>query len=166
MRLRHVLLITTAIGACASLMLALDFYRRLKIAERVLYLSSQVPGADSILYFGPTYAIGLLALAFLFLALLLMLLTLLRDKSLTTQLEGLDQTTSMAPPPSATPITSVPPSPDHSENISPSSVSSPASPAMQSLAPAVVEIEVASCAASAQNTDTSVADVPDSSRIA
>ncbi len=88
MRLRHVLLITTALGACGAVLLALDFHRRLKEAERTVSVNNMIPGPDSVLGFGMTHALGLFALALMFLALLLTLLFALRDRHFVAQLEG------------------------------------------------------------------------------
>lgn len=124
MRLRYVLLATTGLGALASLLLAWDFYQRLKDAERFLLLNRQSPGPDSILNFGPAYALGLFALAFLFLSILLMLVNTTRDKEWVARLEQQKPPTSesiiavpqpepkaIPPQPEPAPITTVGPPP-------------------------------------------------------
>jgi hypothetical protein len=88
MRLRHVLLITAAVGACASFLLAMDVFRRLKEAERTLFLNNLTPGPDSMLHFGMGHVFGLVALGLLFLAMLLMLVVSMKDARFVASIEA------------------------------------------------------------------------------
>lgn len=88
MRLRHVLLITAAVGACASFLLAMDVFRRLKEAERTLFLNNLAPGPDSMLHFGMGHVTGLVAVGLLFLAMLLMLVVAMRDARFVASIEA------------------------------------------------------------------------------
>ncbi|HYF48701.1 MAG TPA: hypothetical protein VEJ63_04815 [Planctomycetota bacterium] len=79
MHLRHVLVIMSAIGAFTALVMALNYYRRLKEAERLMFINNTTPGPDSILHTGMAQVVGLLALAIIFLGVLLALLAALKD---------------------------------------------------------------------------------------
>jgi hypothetical protein len=116
MYLRHVLLIMSAIGAVGSLLMALDFYRRLKEAERVVFVNNISPGPDSVLHTGMGHLVGLIALGLIFLALLIVLLPALKDKALVTAIEG------------AQPVSEsqAMPSPVASENTTPAAVATDA----------------------------------------
>ena len=95
MKLRHVILLASAVGACGALLLAADMFRRLKEAENALVLrstaagkdaplallASQPPGDESVLTFLSVHTFGLLSLAFLFLAVFLLIVAALRDRS-------------------------------------------------------------------------------------
>ena len=88
MRLPQVFLFTAALGACGSLLMAVDIHFRMKDASRAGQVSNAAPAVDSILVFGNVHIIGLAALAFLFMALFLMLLSALRDREFISRLEG------------------------------------------------------------------------------
>lgn len=95
MKLRHVVVITAFLGACGALLLAGDMYRRVVEAENALLRPASAakegvsaPVADSILQFGMVHALGVLALAFLFLALFLFLIAALRERVYVAALEG------------------------------------------------------------------------------
>jgi len=83
-----VLVIMSAIGACASLLMALDYYRRLKDAERLVFIHNIAPGPDSILHTGMAQVVGLAALGIVFLALLLVLIAALKDPALRAAVQG------------------------------------------------------------------------------
>lgn len=74
MRLRHLILLTTAAGGGTALFLAVDFQRRLHRAEHDFLLRQQPPGLEFFTQFGVPHAAGLWALAFVFFALFLLLL--------------------------------------------------------------------------------------------
>lgn len=86
MKLRHLILLTSAIGASGALLLAADMYRRLKEAEAANVLGGAVRD-DSVLAFGMYHTMGLLSLAFIFLALFLMLMTSVRDRQFVAAIE-------------------------------------------------------------------------------
>jgi len=94
MKLRHLILLISAIGASGALLLAADIYRRLKEAEAASVLGGPVR-EDSVLAFGMYHTMGLLSLAFIFLSLFLMLLTSVRDKRFVAEIE----TPGLAPAP-------------------------------------------------------------------
>jgi hypothetical protein len=97
MKLRYVVLLTSAIGACGALLLAADLYRRLKEAEAAAAVTSGPLRDDSVLTFGMYHTMGLLSLAFFFMALFLLLVSALRDKQYVVAIEG-TSTTSTPPP--------------------------------------------------------------------
>jgi hypothetical protein len=96
MRLRHVLLLASALGAIGALLLAGGMHRRLREAESVLsasapaakdapppvLLSRPAAAADPLLNLLTVHTIGLLSLAFLFLAIFLLLLAAQREEVL------------------------------------------------------------------------------------
>ena len=86
MKLRHLILLISAIGASGALLLAADIYRRLKEAEAASVLGGPVRD-DSVLAFGMYHTMGLLSLAFIFLSLFLMLLTSVREKPFVAAIE-------------------------------------------------------------------------------
>lgn len=103
MKLRHVLLVASAVGACGALLLAADTYRRLKEAESALLVKSMALGREGaqasvggalaagdqpLLNFLAVHALGLLSLAFLFLALFLLLVAALRERGFAGALDG------------------------------------------------------------------------------
>ncbi len=88
MKLRHMILLTSAIGACGALLLAADLYRRLKEAETAAALASVPARDDSVLTFGMYHTIGLLSLAFFFLAMFLIFLSASRDKEFVAAVDG------------------------------------------------------------------------------
>lgn len=88
MRLPHVFLFATALGTCGSLLLAVDVHYRMQDASRADLISKVGPAADSFPGFGIVYFLGFVALAFLFMALFLMLLAAFRDRKFVAQLEG------------------------------------------------------------------------------
>ena len=75
MRLRHVLLLGSGAGAMGALLLAADIHRRVQEAQRDSVLGTVVTGADSVIHFGDAHTLGLLALAFLFIAMFLMVIS-------------------------------------------------------------------------------------------
>jgi len=96
MKLRHVLFLASAVGACGALLLAADMFRRLKEAENALLLKGVAAGKEagrsallagsaandeSVLSFLTAHALGLVALAFLFTAILLLLVAALRERA-------------------------------------------------------------------------------------
>ncbi|HEY3319816.1 MAG TPA: hypothetical protein VGP72_04995 [Planctomycetota bacterium] len=84
MKLRHLLLLTSAIGACGALLLAADMYRRLKDAEAAVGLPVGAAKEDfSVLGFGLPHTFGLVSLAFMFLAMLLLMISAFREKAAT-----------------------------------------------------------------------------------
>ncbi len=87
MRLRHVLLLVSALGAGASLVLAANFYTQLRNAERELFERNLQPGSDTILAGGSTHLIGLVAIAVMFMALFLLLLAAIRDAKFVAKIE-------------------------------------------------------------------------------
>ncbi|MCY3018111.1 MAG: hypothetical protein NTW87_03645 [Planctomycetota bacterium] len=113
MRLRHVLLLACAVGACGALLLAADMYRRLKEAEsaallstvsagsqagRNVLLSGSTQGDGAVLNFLAAHALGLVSLAFLFLATFLLLIAALRDRTFAAAVDGAPPPAPGAPP--------------------------------------------------------------------
>ncbi|HYG77697.1 MAG TPA: hypothetical protein VEK08_22015 [Planctomycetota bacterium] len=88
MKLRHLILLTSALGACGALLLAADMFRRLREAEAAIALQSGPPRDDSVLFFGMSHTMGLIALAFLFLALFMLLLIAIREPNFVATIEG------------------------------------------------------------------------------
>jgi hypothetical protein len=74
MRLRHVILLASGAGAAGALLLAADIHRRVQEAQRDSLLNNTPISPDSVVYFGEVHMLGLLALAFLFLATVLLIL--------------------------------------------------------------------------------------------
>ena len=74
MRLRSVIILVSSIGAAAAFLLALDIHRRMDDARHEAVVSNTLPGADSVYNFGEVHLMGLLGLAFLFLAVVLLML--------------------------------------------------------------------------------------------
>ena len=74
MRLRHVILLASGAGAAGALLLAVDIHRRVQEAQRDALLNNTPISQDSVVYFGEVHMLGLLALAFLFLATVLLIL--------------------------------------------------------------------------------------------
>ena len=119
MKLRHVLLLACAAGACGALLLAWDMHRRLKDAESALLLKGLdgashphggalrgPPGLQSdeaALSLLAVHALGLLSLAFLFLAVFLLLLSALRERAFAFAIDG-------KPPPQTGPPPALAPS--------------------------------------------------------
>ena len=68
--------------------MALDYYRRVKEAERYIFINNVSPGPDSVVHTGMGHLVGLIALGLIFLALLIVLLPALKDKALVTAIEG------------------------------------------------------------------------------
>lgn len=87
MKMRYLLLFTTAIGACAALLLSADMYRRMQDAQSLSELNNLPLRQDSVLVFGMQHTVGLISLAFLFLALFLLLIMALRDAAVVAALE-------------------------------------------------------------------------------
>lgn len=135
MKLRHVLLLASAVGACSALLLAMDMFRRAKNAEAAplrrgvpVERRAEVPRKGdavaaavqavapalqpdaSVLSFLTVHAMALLSLAFLFLAVLLLLIAALRDRTIASALDGdvpakpLPLTDTPPPPPTVTPL--------------------------------------------------------------
>ena len=75
MKLRPLILLTSVIGACGALLLAADLYRRLKEAEAAAAIANSAVRDDSVLVFGMYHTLGLLSLAFFFLATFLIFLS-------------------------------------------------------------------------------------------
>ena len=73
MRLRHVILLASGAGAIGALLLAADIHRRVQEAQRDRVLGALPTNSDSVIHFGDAHMLGLLALAFLFLALFLLI---------------------------------------------------------------------------------------------
>ncbi|MGD0090776.1 MAG: hypothetical protein ABSE73_12725 [Planctomycetota bacterium] len=104
MKLRHVLLLACAVGACGALLLAWDMHRRLREAERALLLKGVEGGShphgsgpkepanskpdEANLRLLTVHALGLLSLAFLFLAVFLLLITALRERAFASAVDG------------------------------------------------------------------------------
>lgn len=100
MKLRHVLLFASALGACGALLLAADMHRRLKEAENAVLLEEVLPGRspgaampgvrsadDAMRSALLTHSLGLVSLAFLFLAVFLLLISALRDRAFAAALD-------------------------------------------------------------------------------
>jgi hypothetical protein len=115
MKLRHVLLLACALGACGALLLAWDMHRRLKDAESSPQASSQEPAAksqepgaksftlalppdSSALSMLAVHALGLLSLAFLFLAIFLLLISALRERAFAFAIDGESTARPVSPP--------------------------------------------------------------------
>lgn len=75
MRLRHVLLLGSGVGAAGALLLAADIHRRVQEAQRELAVNATSSGSDSVIQFGDAHTLGLLALAFIFIAMFLMIVS-------------------------------------------------------------------------------------------
>jgi len=107
MKLRHVLLLACAVGASGALLLAWDMHRRLKDAESTLLLkgadgaskpkvdgakgfvvSSALPPDETTLSLLTVHSLGLLSLAFLFLAIFLLLISALREHAFALAIGG------------------------------------------------------------------------------
>jgi hypothetical protein len=102
MHLRYVLVIMSGIGAAGSLLMALDFYRHLKEAERLVFVNNISPSPDSILHIGMGHVGGLIAIGFICMALLLLLLQSLKDPAMAAAIEN------QPAPPATTVITPQP----------------------------------------------------------
>jgi hypothetical protein len=112
MKLRHVLLLASAVGACGALLLTMDMFRRAKDAEAALLVrggpverrsetprkgdalaaaaqpvAPALPPEASVLNFLTVHAMALLSLAFLFLAVFLLLIAALRDRTFASALD-------------------------------------------------------------------------------
>jgi hypothetical protein len=88
MALRHVMILMSAVGAFAALLMAMEYYQRLKEAAQILSLQNLTPASDSILQFGMSHVIGLATLGILFLALLLVMIVVIKDPKIVATLEG------------------------------------------------------------------------------
>lgn len=75
MRLRHVLLLASGVGAAGALLLAADIHRRVQEAQRDVAINTTTSGSDSVIQFGDAHTLGLLALAFIFIAMFLMVVS-------------------------------------------------------------------------------------------
>jgi hypothetical protein len=135
MKLRHVLLLASAVGACSALLLAMDMFRRAKDAETapsarsvVVERRTEIPRKGdavaavvqaaapalqpdgSVLTFLTVHAMALLSLAFLFLAVFLLLIAALHDRTFASALDGdapakpLPVADVPLPPPTVTPL--------------------------------------------------------------
>jgi len=149
MKLRQLILLTSALGASGALLLAADLYRRLRGAESAAALHAGPPSDDSILFFGMQHTLGLIALAFLFLALFLLLIIALRDRAFVAAIEGEKQAAPVGVPPApvelrgneaspAAPI--IEPSPEPVEVVPVDAAPAEIAPAPIDVAPAPVEI--------------------------
>ena len=103
MRLRYLILLTAAAGGVTALGLALNFYWQLSLAEQNFLLHGRAVGPEFFRQFGVAHAAGLLALAFMFFALFLLLLTGSREVKTPA---GKSPAPVLPPAPAATPESS------------------------------------------------------------
>jgi hypothetical protein len=147
MRLRTVLLFTSAAGAIGALLLAFDIHHRFQFAQRESIVSGVTPGTDSIQFFGEAYMLGLVSLAFLFTGIFLMIVSnsekALRPERKTKPAVPAAAAIPVAPAPQTAPATPAPAA------VAPVAVAQASAPVPPEPAPAATEVAIAEVAPAA-----------------